>query len=253
MGYAEVDVNGPSQTGFTYSHATLRDGLRCSTAKAYLRTCNKRPNLHVSTYSFAERVLVGASSGAAYGVEFRHRGRSHTVYANCEVVLAAGAIQSPQLLLLSGIGPAEHLQEVGVPLVLDLPGVGENLQDHVALGGMSYVIDPPEGNSKCDREFSFILPNIMNMRSIKEFVSNNSGPLYLVPECEAMAFIDTPYDFYFSKFFKKSVTQVVFTGESELLQAERSSWRRLPGRPAVSGFRRGQRGWRHLCEARLRP
>lgn len=189
MGYDEVDVNGASQTGFTYSQATLRDGLRCSTAKAYLRRCGKRDNLHVATYSYAERILVD-DLGAAYGVEFRHKTQSYVVHANFEVVLAAGSIQSPQLLMLSGIGPGEHLREMGIPVAFDLPGVGQNLQDHVAMGGLSYVIDPP-AKVDCDREFSFVLPKIMTLKTIEEFVNNRTGPLYLVPECEAMAFIDT--------------------------------------------------------------
>lgn len=198
MGYQEVDVNGRFQTGFTYSHGTLRDGLRCSSSKAYLRRCHDRPNLHVSTYSFVEKIHF--SSESTHGVEFRHEGRSYVVQANCEVILSAGSIQSPQLMMLSGIGPRDHLEEMGIPVVMDVPGVGQNLQDHVAMGGLSYLIDPPD----CDTDecFSFVLPKLMTLATIKEFVKNKTGPLYVVPECEAMAFINTGYTplFFFSSF-----------------------------------------------------
>lgn len=193
MGYDVVDVNGARQTGFTYSPGTLRDGLRCSTSKAYLRPCRDRDNLHVATRSYVEQILVDKNSKMAHGVRFRRGQLKYSVHANCEVILAAGSVQSPQLLMLSGIGPGHHLQEMGIPLVQHLPGVGQNLQDHVAIGGLSYLIDPPR-DVYGKREFSFVLPKLLNVRSIFDFTRNETGPLYLVPECEAMAFVNTKYD-----------------------------------------------------------
>jgi glucose dehydrogenase (acceptor) len=190
LGYDVVDVNGARQTGFTYSHGTLRDGLRCSAAKAFLRPCQGRKNLHVATHSFVEEVLVDGDSKVAYGVRFRQGRRTYVVNANCEVVLATGSIQSPQLLMLSGIGPRQHLQELGIPVVHNLPGVGQNLQDHVAMGGLTYLIDPPS-QPHGHKEFSFVLPKLLTFRAMFEFVRNATGPLYMVPECEAMAFVNT--------------------------------------------------------------
>ncbi|XP_015597066.1 glucose dehydrogenase [FAD, quinone] [Cephus cinctus] len=192
MGYEMTDVNGPRQTGFTYSHGTLRDGLRCSAAKAFLRPASKRKNLHVSTHTIVERILIDEDSKVAYGVKFRRGLRRHTVYAKNEIVLSAGAIQSPQLLMLSGVGPRDHLAEVEVPLVHHSPGVGMNLQDHVAMGGITYLIDPP---AECPEPtgFAFVLPRFLTLATIKQFLGNKTGPLYTVPECEAMGFVNTKY------------------------------------------------------------
>ncbi|XP_031838198.2 glucose dehydrogenase [FAD, quinone]-like [Nomia melanderi] len=194
MGYDIVDVNGPTQTGFTYSHGTLRNGLRCSAAKAFLRTASKRKNLHISLLSTAEKILIREDehSKTAYGVQFRVGTARHKVKVNREVILAAGAIQSPQLLMLSGIGPRDHLEEMGIPLVHDAPGVGGNLQDHVAIGGLLYLIDTPKDYTG-DRPFSFNLPDSVTPDVIKEFAVNRTGPMYSLPVCEGMAFVNTKY------------------------------------------------------------
>ena len=116
--------------------------------------------------------------------------RMHTVYSNCEIILSAGSIQSPQLLMLSGVGPEKHLNKIGIPIIYNLPGVGRNLQDHVAIGGITYQIDPPpDCKEVCG--FAFVLPKSLTRHSVLEFAANRTGPLYLVPQCEAMAFINT--------------------------------------------------------------
>jgi choline dehydrogenase len=122
------DFNGPTQEGVGQYQVTQRRGRRWSAADAYLHPAMRRPNLTVRTGALATRVIV--EGGRATGVEYRSGGRVHTVRANREVVLSGGAINTPQLLMLSGIGPAEHLREVGVDVVHDLPGVGQGLQDH---------------------------------------------------------------------------------------------------------------------------
>ncbi|XP_076624486.1 LOW QUALITY PROTEIN: glucose dehydrogenase [FAD, quinone]-like [Colletes latitarsis] len=194
LGYKVLDVNGPTQTGFTYSHGTLRDGLRCSTAKAFLRSASKRTNLHVSIYSVAEKILVheDGASKIAYGVEFRVGGALRKVRVNREIILSAGAIQSPQLLMLSGIGPKDHLNETKIPVVHDLPGVGQNLQDHVAMGGMTYLVDPPADYAKPE-PFTFVLSSSITPETIKAFAVNYTGPLYSLQMAEAMAFVNTKY------------------------------------------------------------
>lgn len=191
MGYENIDVNGPSQTGFTFSHGTLRDGLRCSTAKGFLRSASKRKNLHISTHSNVDKILIGETSMTAYGVQFRREGRLYKVFANYEVILSAGAIQSPQLLMLSGIGPKEHLQEKNISVIRDIPAVGSNLQDHVAMGGLAYLIDPPKKQRPEEDEFNFVLPRSMTVKSVSEFVRNKTGPLYGLPICEVMGFINS--------------------------------------------------------------
>lgn len=122
------DFNGPTQEGVGQYQVTQKRGRRWSSADAYLHPAEGRPNLTVLTGALTTRVLV--TDGRATGVEYRRGGQVHTAHATREVVLSGGAINSPQLLMLSGIGPAEHLREVGVDVVHDLPGVGQGLQDH---------------------------------------------------------------------------------------------------------------------------
>jgi choline dehydrogenase len=122
------DFNGERQEGVGPYQVTQRRGRRWSAADAYLAPALDRPNLTVRTGAQATRVLV--EGGRATGVEYLTAGRREVARATREVVLSGGAINSPQLLLLSGIGPAGHLREVGVDVVHDLPGVGLDLQDH---------------------------------------------------------------------------------------------------------------------------
>jgi len=129
MGYPQNnDFNGPQQHGFGIYQVTQRNGRRCSSADAYLRPALKRPNLHVLTHALAQRVLV--EDDTANGVEVFHKGK-HRQYFAGEIILCGGAINSPQLLMLSGIGPADNLKENEIAVQHELQGVGKNLQDHL--------------------------------------------------------------------------------------------------------------------------
>ncbi|MDR3421192.1 MAG: choline dehydrogenase [Xanthobacteraceae bacterium] len=123
------DFNGAVQLGCGLFQVTQKNGERWSAARAYLHPAAARKNLTIVTKAQATRVLI--EKGRAVGVEYVRRGKRHRVRAEREVVLAGGGINSPQLLLLSGIGPAAELKGIGVPIMLDLPGVGKNLQDHL--------------------------------------------------------------------------------------------------------------------------
>ncbi|MDH5456711.1 MAG: choline dehydrogenase [Gammaproteobacteria bacterium] len=125
---ANEDFNGTSQEGVGFYQVTQRDGRRCSAAAAYLTPVLGRSNLEVVTGAYVEKVVF--EEKRAVGVSLRTGDRQATLRANREVLLAAGALQSPQLLMLSGIGPAAHLQEHGIEVVHASPGVGDNLQDH---------------------------------------------------------------------------------------------------------------------------
>jgi choline dehydrogenase len=128
-GYARnPDANGARQGGFGYHQVLQRHEHLSSTAVGYLRPARLRSNLTVLTGAQVTRVLL--SGKRATGVDFRHEGGRHSVYARVEVVLAAGAVHSPLLLQLSGLGPASHLQSAGIPVKADIPGVGANLQSH---------------------------------------------------------------------------------------------------------------------------
>lgn len=132
LGYPfNPDHNGPSQEGFGWSQYTHMHGfpLRCSAANAYLHPAERRPNLTVATGAHVTRLMLDA--GRCTGVDYARSGRTLEARAEREVVLSAGAYQSPHLLLLSGIGPADELARAGIEVRHDLPGVGQDLQDHI--------------------------------------------------------------------------------------------------------------------------
>ena len=122
------DPNSGVEVGFGLSDVNVKDGQRQSAADAYLRPALSRDNLDVLTEAEVRRLII--TDGVCTGVEYAHRSRLTSVTANREVILTAGAIGSAQLLLLSGVGPAEHLTELGIDVELDLPGVGSNLHEH---------------------------------------------------------------------------------------------------------------------------
>ncbi|CAM3438058.1 GMC family oxidoreductase [Kibdelosporangium persicum] len=126
------DFNGADQEGAGQYQVTCHNGRRWSTADAYLRPAMVRDNLTVRTHAQATKVVI--ESGRAVGMEYLYEGTVKTTYVEREVVLSGGAVNSPQLLMLSGIGPAEHLREMGIDVVVGLNEVGENLHDHPAAG-----------------------------------------------------------------------------------------------------------------------
>ena len=120
--------------------STIRNGARCSTAKAFLRPIRNRKNFHVSMKSYVLKILINFNSRKTTGVRFEKEGKIYEIGVKKEVILSAGSINSPQILMLSGIGPADHLKSLGIPVVADLQ-VGNNLQDHVSMGGMVFTIE----------------------------------------------------------------------------------------------------------------
>jgi choline dehydrogenase len=122
------DFNGASQDGVGYHQTTTRNGRRCSTAVGYLWPAMARPNLRVITNALSEKLIFDGRR--AIGVQFRQDAGLVTARASRGVILCGGAVNSPQLLMLSGIGPREHLMELGIPVLHHLPGVGQSLQDH---------------------------------------------------------------------------------------------------------------------------
>ncbi len=123
------DFNGPSQEGVGFYQVTQRDGRRCSAASAYLKPVSDRPNLRVETNVAVERILFEGKR--ACGLAYRRDGLSGTIATENEIILCAGAFKSPHLLMLSGIGPGDHLRAHGLSPILDLPDVGRHLQDHL--------------------------------------------------------------------------------------------------------------------------
>lgn len=138
MGYPVVDANGEHMLGFVEVQSTLYRGMRFSTSRAFLHPfIGKRDNLHIGVNTLVTKILI--EHGQAVGVEFTSNGSALVVHAKHEVILSAGAIGSPQLLMLSGVGPKQHLKDLGIDVKADLP-VGENLMDH-PLFNMPFTIN----------------------------------------------------------------------------------------------------------------
>lgn len=142
FGYSVNDPNGESLLGFSQTQANTRNGRRWSAAKAFLRPIHHRSNLFISMNTRVTKILIDPKTKVAYGVEFLKRRKTFRVFVRKEVILSAGTIASPQLLMLSGVGPREHLQEMEIPVIQDLR-VGYNLQDHSVVNGLDFVVNQP--------------------------------------------------------------------------------------------------------------
>ena len=163
------DYNGPDMEGACFYQITTRDGFRASTARSYLKPVRRRPNLDIRTNAHATRILF--EGRRATGVEYRQNGQRVTVKARAEIILSAGAINSPQLLQLSGVGPGHILQDHGLELLMNAPQVGRNLQDH--LGSDNYYVSTvPSLNQELG-------PLIGKAKAALHYAWRRKGPLSL--------------------------------------------------------------------------
>jgi choline dehydrogenase len=172
-----ADFNGAAQEGVGWHQTTTRNGRRCSTAVGYLRPAMSRANLRVVTDALAEKILF--RGGRATGVAFRQDGALRTARARREVVLCGGAINSPQLLMLSGVGPAAHLAEFGIPLVRDVPGVGQSLQDHYSAPIKLKCSLPVTVND-------VMLSNVRKLKVGLQYYMFHNGPLAMISSPAAL-------------------------------------------------------------------
>lgn len=182
IGYpSDNDCNGPIQSGFTIPQGTTRRGTRCSVSKAFLQPVGRRQNLHIITHAHATKILFN-SEKRAIGVQFERFSTPHVVHVRREVIVSGGSINSPQLLMLSGIGPSEHLKSLGINVISDLP-VGQNLQDHI-YGVLPFLIN---------KEISFNFNRIMNVQNLANYFGQGRGPLTAMGGVEGLGFISTKY------------------------------------------------------------
>ncbi|XP_011053047.1 PREDICTED: glucose dehydrogenase [FAD, quinone]-like [Acromyrmex echinatior] len=185
MGYPIIDYNGKEKIGFSYVQTTIMNGTRMSSNRAYLNPVRDRNNLHVTLESMVTKLLIDPSTKRAIGVEFVKHKRTTRVIANKEVIVCAGAIGSPQLLMLSGIGPMKHLIELGIDVVQDAP-VGENFMDHIGFYGLSWTINASTS----------LLPskqlNPFNPY-ITDFLLKRTGPFALPGGLEVIGFVNTTH------------------------------------------------------------
>lgn len=184
MGYTVNDPNGADMLGFSAVQATMRNGRRCSASAAYLTPAVRaRKNLQILTKSWVTRILIEPDTKIAYGVELMHKRRSFRVRARKEVIVSAGVVGSPQLLMLSGIGPKEHIgDELQIPVIKDLR-VGYNLQDHTGLSGLVFLVN--ESITITER-------SVQNPRDIIDYFMYGRGPYTSPGGAEGVAFVKLP-------------------------------------------------------------
>ncbi|KAK7874203.1 hypothetical protein R5R35_006248 [Gryllus longicercus] len=179
LGYRRGDLNGKNQTGINIAQMMQKNGLRDSTPRAYLRPLVGRTNIKLATESQVTRVLIDAGHSRARGVQFVDRnGDTKVVYARKEVILSAGAVGSPQLLLLSGVGPSEDLEALGIEVMQDLP-VGRNLRNHVGVS-VGFYIDDSSTES-------------LTVETFNQFLNSRSGPMSSTGLTQTTAFLLSKY------------------------------------------------------------
>lgn len=190
LGYPEVDYNGLEQRGFSYLQSTIYKGERWSANRAYLRPAKTRKNLIVTQHSHVHKILIDPVTKNAYGVRYTKNGEIFEVKARKEIILSAGAIGSPKILMLSGVGPAKHLQDLKINVIKDLP-VGENLKDHIAYGGLIF---------KVNDSATYEEANILDTKNptVRDYVNQKTGQLSLGMSDNGISFInvDDPFNLY---------------------------------------------------------
>jgi choline dehydrogenase len=171
------DFNGASQDGVGYHQTTTRKGKRCSTAVGYLNPARGRANLQIVTGALSEKIIVEGKRAVA--AQYRQGATVKTARARREIVLCGGAINSPQLLMLSGIGPATHLAEHGIAVVQDLPGIGQNLQDHYSAPIKLKARLPVTVND-------VMLSNVKKLKVGAQYYMFKTGPLAMISSPAAL-------------------------------------------------------------------
>ncbi|CAH0696832.1 unnamed protein product [Spodoptera exigua] len=182
MGFKYGDYNGAEPSGVSFLQLSMKNGTRHSSSRAYLHPVNGRNNLHVSKSSMVTKLIFDETKTRVIGVEFEKQNVKHKILAKKEVIVSAGAINSPQLLMLSGIGPRNHLESMRINVVKDLP-VGYNLMDHIAAGGVQFLVRPQ--NLTLSTEY------ILNhLELVFKWMRSHKGPLSIPGGCEALIFLD---------------------------------------------------------------
>lgn len=181
LGYDIIDYNGDEEVGFSYLQLNMDRGTRCSASKAYLRI--DRQNLNVVTNARVVRLLVDEDTRRAYGVEYVKHSQRNRVYCSKEVILSAGTIDSAKLLMLSGIGPEEHLRELGVKVIQNSK-VGYNMYEHIGFLGLTFVVN---------ETVSLLQSRVTRPSVALQYLLRRSGMMSIPGGAEAVAFLRTKY------------------------------------------------------------
>ncbi|XP_045762904.1 glucose dehydrogenase [FAD, quinone]-like [Maniola jurtina] len=182
LGFKYNDYNGAKPAGVSFLQLSMKNGTRHSSNRAYLHPVNKRNNLHVSKVSMVTKLIFDNTQTKVIGVELEKLGKRYKILVKKEVILSAGAINSPQILMLSGIGPRDNLESLNIPVKKDLP-VGYNLMDHIAAGGIQFIVQ--QQNESLSTSY------FMNhLDLVFKWMSNHQGPLSVPGGCEALIFLE---------------------------------------------------------------
>lgn len=182
IGHDEVDYNSYTQVGVSYVQANTLHGRRHSAKKAYIDPVANRPNLHILTSARVTKVLIDPQSKTAFGVEYLKNKKRFTAQSRMEVVLSTGTFGSPQLLMLSGVGPRQDLDRIGVPVIHDSPGVGQNMYDHMSHFGPTFVVNTTRQTLRVAD---------LGIPEFKQFLHGH-GILTSIGGVEALNFVKTP-------------------------------------------------------------
>lgn len=182
LGHEIFDYNGPSGMGFSSVQSNLYNGKRFSAAKAFLHPFKSRSNLHILPYSRVTKINIDEKTKTAKSVEYVRNRLRHTVKAKKEIILSAGVFASPQLLMLSGIGPKNHLDELDIPVIQDLQ-VGQTMYDHVCFPGLIFLLNTTG--------VGIIESNVISPRHILDYLKYGEGPLTVTGGVEGLGYIKT--------------------------------------------------------------
>ena len=184
FGVPTIDYNDPEQLGFGYVQTITNKGHRLSAAKAFLHPHKRRKNLHIITEARATKVVIEPQSKRAYAVEYIKNNIKRTVRCRREIILSAGPVASPQLLMLSGIGPKENLQTLGIPVFNDLK-VGRSLYDHISFPGVIFKLNSTNA--------SLMEPKVATLSNFMQWLQFGDGLLTTPGGVEAIGYLKTAY------------------------------------------------------------
>ncbi|KOC70383.1 Glucose dehydrogenase [acceptor] [Habropoda laboriosa] len=186
LGYDVIDYNTDRLIGFSTAQAHLRHGRRVSANKAFLKPIRDRANLLLSKSSKVTRIVINSRTKRAVGVKFMKNGKKLFASARKEIILSAGTLNSPQLLMVSGIGPKDHLKSLNIDVIEDLP-VGYNLQDHVSMSALTFLVN---------ESITIVEPRLAsNLANTLDYFVKGTGPLTVPGGAEGLAFVDTKQDY----------------------------------------------------------
>ncbi|EFN72093.1 Glucose dehydrogenase [acceptor] [Camponotus floridanus] len=182
LGYDLIDYNSDKSIGFSSVQANLRNGHRVSASKAFLKPIRGRANFYLSKFSTVTKIVINPKTKIAMGVEFVKNHKTYFISPTKEIILCAGAFGSPKLLMLSGVGPKDHLSSLGIRTIEDLP-VGFNLQDHVTMSALTFLVN---------ESITVIEPRLTSSpTNFLQYLIQGTGPWTIPGGAEALAFINT--------------------------------------------------------------